>query len=166
MTQGNLKIAKNTVVTLDYELRLADEDVIDSSSDGEFCFLVGYDQVVPGLEAQLLGLATGDIRDVVVSPEEGYGLRDEEMVVVVPRDALPEDFEIEIGLPLELEDEAGETSMAFIAGVRGDEVVLDRNHPLASETLRFHVTVGAIREATKEELKHGHVHGPGGHHHH
>ncbi len=165
MTQA-LKIAKNTVVTLDYELRLADDEVIDSSSGGEFCFLVGHENVVPGLEVQLLGLATGDTRDISVSPQEGYGLRDEEKLVTVPREALPDDFEIEIGLPLELEDEAGETSMAFIAGVRGDEVVLDRNHPLAGETLRFHVTIGAIREASKEELKHGHVHGPGGHHHH
>jgi len=166
MTHANLKIAKNTVVTLDYELRLADDEVIDSSSDGDFCFLVGHDNVVPGLETQLMGLSTGDKRDVIVAPEEGYGIRDDDKVVIVPREALPEDFEIEIGLPLELEDESGETSMAFIAGVRGDEVVLDRNHPLASETLRFRVTVGAIREATKEEMKHGHVHGPGGHHHH
>ncbi len=166
MTQANLKIAKNTVVTLDYELRLADDEVIDSSTDGEFSFLVGHENVVPGLETQLIGLTTGDVRDIVVSPEEGYGVRDEDKIVVVPREALPEDFEIEIGLPLELEDEAGETSMAFIAGVRGDEVLLDRNHPLASETLRFHVKIGVIRDATKDEIKHGHAHGPHGHHHH
>ena len=166
MTQATLKIAKNTVVTLDYELRLGDDEVIDSASDGEYCFLVGHENVVPGLEQQLLGLSTGDEREVIVAAEDGYGIRDDSKVVMVPRDALPDDFSIEIGLPLELEDEAGETSMAFIAGVDGDDVVLDRNHPLASETLRFRVKVGPIRAATAEELRHGHVHGPGGHHHH
>lgn len=158
-------VTKNAVVAMDYQLRLADDDVIDSSDNGDFCFLVGYENIVPGLEKALIGLKPGDERDVVVLPEDGYGVRDDGKVVMVPRSAFPDDFHIEIGVPLELEDEEGETSMAFITGVQDDEIVLDRNHPLASETLRFHVKIGEIRAATKEELRHGHVHGHGGHHH-
>ena len=161
----SLTITKNHVVALDYELRLEDDEIIDSSTGGEFAFLVGHQNIVPGLESALEGLKTGDVRDIVVTPDQGYGVRDEDAVVVVPRDAFPDDFEFEIGVPMELEDEAGEVSMAFITGVDGDEVTLDRNHPLADKTLRFHVTIGAIRAATKEELRHGHVHGAGGHHH-
>lgn len=158
-----MKIANNTVVTMDYELRLADDDVIDS--DAAFSFLIGHDNIVPGLEAQLLGLSQGDKRDISVEAAQGYGARDEDLVVLVPRSEMPDDFVVEIGIPVELEDEDGETSMAFVAGVEDDHVVLDRNHPLADETLNFRITIGEVRAATAEELTHGHVHGPGGHHH-
>ncbi len=160
-----MKIEKDMVVTMDYELRLADEDVIDSSTDGEFAFLIGHDNVVPGLESQLIGLQAGDQRDIQVQPEEGYGQRDEAKVISVPRSVLPEDFHLEVGLPLELEDEQGETFPVWIAGVEGDTVMLDGNHPLADEVLNFRITIASVRKATATELSHGHVHGAHGHEH-
>lgn len=160
-----MRIEKDTVVTMDYELRLADDDVIDSSSDGEFAFLIGHDNIVPGLESQLIGLQVGDKRDVQVQPADGYGQRDEAKVISVPRSVLPEDFHIEVGLPLELEDEQGETFPVWIAGVEGETVLLDGNHPLADEVLNFSITIAGVRKATATELSHGHVHGAGGHEH-
>ncbi|MBI5607856.1 MAG: peptidylprolyl isomerase [Deltaproteobacteria bacterium] len=161
-----MKIAPNTVVAMNYELRLGDDDeVIDASSDGEFFFLVGHHNIVPGLESELLGLAKGDKRKISVAPEQGYGTRDESKVIALPRSALPKDFVIEIGLPLELEDQQGNAFPVWIAGTHEDDVVLDGNHPLADETLHFAIEIVEVRQASAEELSHGHVHGPGGHHH-
>jgi len=160
-----MKIAKDSVVSMDYELRLADDEVIDSSSGGEFSFLVGHENIVPGLESELLGMGVGDKKDVQVQPLLGYGTRDESKVIAVPRNVLPADFQIEIGLPLELEDEKGETFPVWIAGVNGDDVVLDGNHPLADEVLNFSVSITEVREASATEIAHGHVHGAHGHDH-
>lgn len=162
-----MKIAPNTVVAMNYELRLqGDDEVIDASADGEFQFLVGHQNIVPGLESQLVGLAAGDKREVSVAPDQGYGVRDESKVIALPRTALPADFVVEIGIPLELEDQQGHSFPVWIAGTHENDVVLDGNHPLADETLKFSIEVVSVRAATKEELSHGHVHGPGGHHHH
>jgi FKBP-type peptidyl-prolyl cis-trans isomerase SlyD len=160
-----MKITKDTVVTMDYELRLQGDDVIDASSDGAFAFLVGHQNIVPGLESRLIGLEKGTELDVQVLPEDGYGARDEGRVVPVPRSVLPDGFEVEIGVPLELEDENGETMPGWIAGTHGDDVVLDLNHPLAGEVLNFKVKISDVRAATQTELAHGHVHGPGVHAH-
>lgn len=159
-----MQIAKNSVVTFKYDLKVDDEDdVIDSD---ELTSLIGHGQLPPGLEAGLLGLAVEATKLITVAPEEGYGERDEAKVIGIPRSALPEGMPIEIGMPLELEDEQGEPHMATIQGTEGDDVVLDLNHPLAGSTLHFDVVVTEVRAATAEELQHGHAHGPGGHHHH
>ncbi len=161
-----MKIAKDTVVSMDYELRLdGSDEVIDASNDGSFQFLVGHDNIVPGLESELLGLATGAERDVKVSPDEGYGVRDESKVIAVPRTIFPADFQVEVGVPVELEDEQGESFPVWIAGTKDDDVVLDGNHPLADETLNFSVKIKEVRAATEQELEHGHVHGAHGHDH-
>jgi len=162
-----MKIDKNTVVTMNYELRLNDDDdeVVDSGENGEFTFLLGHGAIIPGLEAALVGLEKGAERKVTVQPEQGYGVRDESRIIGMPRSALPKDFVVEIGLPIELEDEKGHSFPVWIAGTEGDDVVLDGNHPLAGDVLHFTVQIVNVRAATKEELSHGHVHGPGGHHH-
>ncbi len=151
---------------MNYQLRVGEEDeVIDESSDGQFFFLVGHENIVPGLESELLDLVKGDKRVISVSPEQGYGVRDESKVIALPRTALPKDFVVEIGLPLELEDQQGNAFPVWIAGTHDSDVVLDGNHPLADETLHFTIEVMDVRAASEEELTHGHVHGPGGHHH-
>ena len=160
-----MKIAANTVVTMDYELRLSDDEVIDSSEGGSFAFLVGHENIVPGLEAALQGLGAGAELSVAVPPVSGYGERDEDSTATIPREALPDDLQLEIGIPLELENEAGETLMGIVKSANGDEVELDLNHPLAGETLNFRVKIIDVRNATAQELAHGHVHGAGGHHH-
>jgi FKBP-type peptidyl-prolyl cis-trans isomerase SlyD len=163
-----MKIGKDTVVSMEYELRLGGSDEVIDSSDGEgpLSFLIGHENIVTGLEKQILGLTVGDERDIEVQPEDGYGVRDESKLIAVPRSVLPQDFEIEPGLPLELEDEQGESFPVWIAGVEGDQVMLDGNHPLADETLKFHIKITEVRKATATELTHGHVHGEGDHHHH
>lgn len=161
-----MKIAHNTVVNLNYALRLNDDpDVVDSSDDGQFTVLIGHSQIIPGLEKALLGLEKGAAKQVTVEPQDGYGVRDASKVIGMPRSALPADFVVDVGIPIELEDQNGHSFAVWIAGVEGDDVVLDGNHPLAGETLHFSVNVLGVRAATKEELAHGHVHGPGGHHH-
>lgn len=161
-----MKISKDSVVVMDYKLSLNDDDdIVDASSGGEFAFLAGHHNIVPGLESQLLGLEAGASGRFVVAPEEGYGVRDDGKIFAVPRSALPKNFHVEIGVPLQIEDEKGEVFPAWIAGTHGDDVVLDRNHPLAGDTLHFDITIVQVRKATREELAHGHVHGPGGHHH-
>lgn len=162
-----MKIALNSVVAMDYELRVGEDDeVIDSSDDGSFVFLIGHGNVIPGLEEALLGRGAGEEIAVSIPPEKGYGIRDDGKMIGLPRSNLPPDFVVEIGLPLELEDEKGHSFPVWIAGTHDDDVVLDGNHPLAGETLKFSVKLLSVRTATEEELQHGHVHGPGGHHHH
>ena len=161
-----MKIGKDTVVTLNYELRLnEDDDTVDSSTDGSFLFLFGHGNIIPGLEAALVGLEAGAKKSVTVQPQEGYGVRDESKIIGMPRSSLPKDFVVEVGIPLELEDDKGHSFQVWIAGVEGDDVVLDGNHPLAGEVLNFSVNVLGVRSASKEEKQHGHPHGPGGHHH-
>ena len=161
-----MKIDKNTVVTMNYELRLNDDpEVVDAGEDGEFAFLFGHGNLIPGLEAAIKGLEKGAELKATVQPEQGYGTRDEAKIIGMPRSSLPPDFQVEIGVPLQLEDEKGHTFPVWIQGVEGDDVVLDGNHPLAGDVLHFSVQVLGVRAATKEELSHGHVHGPGGHHH-
>lgn len=162
-----MKIAANTVVTFNYQLRLnEDDDVADSSDDGDFSILIGHGNIIPGLEKALVGMEKGAKAKVTVPPEQGYGLRDPDKVIGMPRANLPDDFVVEVGIPLELEDQNGRKFAVWIAGTEGDDVVLDGNHPLAGDTLHFSVDILNVRAATKEELSHGHVHGPGGHHHH
>lgn len=162
-----LKVKDGVVVTLEYVLRLDDGDVIDSSEeDGPLEYLHGYGQIIPGLEKALVGLGVGDRKTVVVPPDEAYGDVDMEAFEIVPRSMFPDDIELEEGLELSLRDvETDEPFDATIAEIRETEVMLDFNHPLAGETLHFEVHIPAIREATAEELAHGHAHGADDHHH-
>jgi len=154
-------IENDVVVTMDYEL-IVDGELIDSSEeDGPIEFLQGYENIVIGLERALYGHKVGDSISVTVSPEDGYGEYDEEAVIEVPRDEFPDDFTPEPGMELEVRDEEDETHEATILDVTDDVVVLDFNHPLAGETLQFHVTITGLRAATSEELEHGHVHEAG-----
>jgi FKBP-type peptidyl-prolyl cis-trans isomerase SlyD len=162
-----LKVKDGVVVTLDYILRLDDGEVIDSSADeGPLEYLHGYGQIIPGLEKALVGLGVGDRKTVVVPPDEAYGDVDMDAFEIVPRTMFPDDLELEEGLELSLRDvETDEPYDATIAEIREKEVMLDFNHPLAGETLHFEVHIPAIRQATAEELAHGHAHGEDGHHH-
>ncbi len=121
--------------------------------------------IVPGLERALEGMAVGEERDVVVQPAEGYGEYDPEDTEWLPLDVFPADMAMEAGMPVELVDEeANEIIEAYISEVGEDEIKVDFNHPLAGETLHFHVKVVGVRPATDEELDHGHVHDLGSDH--
>jgi len=160
-----IKIADNIVVTMDYELRI-DGEVVDTSEDGDpIVFLQGAGQIIPGLEKAIYGLTAGDKKSVTVSPEDGYGEIDPDSIVEVPKDEFPEDFPLELGVEITVntedeEDESLEEEMeATIVAINEDTITLDFNHPLAGKSLDFDVSILEVREATPEEIEHGHVHG-------
>lgn len=161
-----MQIADNTVVVIDYTVTTPEGNLIDSSSQsGEpLTYLHGAGNIVPGLEQALAGRSAGDSFNVSVPPEQGYGERHDELIQVVHRDQFVGIDRMEIGMQFQTEAE-GEVHIVTVTGLEGDQVVVDANHPLAGETLVFDITVREVRPATAEEITHGHVHGPGGHHH-
>jgi|AMFO01.1.fsa_nt_gi FKBP-type peptidyl-prolyl cis-trans isomerases 2 len=156
-----MKAEKNKVVTIAYILR-TDGEVVDQ---GELAYLHGHGQIIPGLEEALEGRETGERLNVNVPPEKGYGQPNPEGVQVVPRSAFPEGSEVAVGEQFYAQDASGQPLPFTITKVEGEDVTIDFNHPLAGKTLDFEVEIKEIREATPEELAHGHVHGPEEHHH-
>ncbi len=159
MTKNNDRIVDDKVVSLIYTLTNDDGDVLDESEAGEpLEYLHGYENIVPGLESALTGRALGDKLQVVVPPEEGYGERVDGSVHKVDKSLFPDDMEIYAGAMFMSEEDDGEQTPFWIMDIEEDEIVIDFNHPLAGETLHFDVEVVAIRDATPEEIEHGHVH--------
>ena len=160
-----MHIGERTVATFHYTLTDAAGKVIDSS-DGRapLSYLHGAGNIVPGLEKEMSGKKQGDTFNVVVAPEEGYGMPNPMMIQVVPREAFQGVDTLEVGMEFQAQTPQGPMSVA-IAKIDGDEVMVDGNHPLAGQTLHFAIEVTDVRDASLEELTHGHVHGPGGHHH-
>lgn len=159
MTDEKQKVSEDMVVGLEYTLRLDDGEVIDTSTGrGPLQFLQGRGQIIPGLEKELYGMGLGEEKSVVVPPDEGYGQRKPGAFQEFPKEAFPQDTEAQPGMAVQLVDQAGRPHMAFVHEVRDATVLLDLNHPLAGETLHFDVEVVMLREATEEELDHGHVH--------
>jgi len=159
------KITVNKVVSLAYTLRDDDGEVIDQSEDGSpLLYLHGAQNIVPGLEEQLEGVAQGESVKATVSPEKGYGPRIGE-AQEVPRNLFPADAELAAGMQVVAHDDEGRQIPFFITGITEDTITVDPNHPLAGETLHFEVTVESLRDATEEEVTHGHPHGAGGHQH-
>jgi FKBP-type peptidyl-prolyl cis-trans isomerase SlyD len=157
-------VQNGVVVSMDYKLTV-DGEVLDSSDDaGPLQFLAGHDNIVPGLEREMIGMKIGESKDVVVAPEDGYGEFDEEGFMDVPRREFPSDLEIEEGVELNVTDEDGQNQYARVESVTDESVRLDFNHPLAGAELHFNVKVVALRDPTAEELDHGHVHEEGHHH--
>lgn len=161
-----MKIGENTVGSIHYTVYTEDGEVADSSVDDEpLEFLFGQGNIIPGLEDAIEGLEKGAKKTVIVTPENAYGDFEKEAFQEVPRDQFPDDEPIEIGMQLALEDEEGYHIPAIIDKISDDSVTLNFNHPLAGRTLKFDVEVIDVREASKEELEHGHAHGAHGHDH-
>ncbi len=161
-----MKVAANTVVSLEYSLHLGDGAVIDSSKGGgPLTYLHGSGQIIPGLEKQLAGMEKGESKQVKVAPSDGYGERDPQAVQQVSKEMFG-GKEIKPGDELVAVDDQQNEIPVRIEAVTGDTVTVDFNHPLAGKTLHFEVTVAEVRAATEEELSHGHVHAHGDHHHH
>lgn len=154
-------IAAGTVVGFSYRLTDGNGKLIDQSNDHHpFEYLHGYANIVPGLEKELEGLSAGDKRNVVVSPEEGYGVRNPELVLEIPRSNFPADMPVEAGMEFESHGPEG-LMVILVTEVKGDIVVADANHPLAGVPLHFDVTINSVRAATQQEMDHGHVHAHG-----
>jgi len=161
-----MRVTKHTVVTLDYTLKDTEGTVLDSSRDGEpLAYVHGLGNIIPGLEEALEGLAAGESLEVSVAPEKAYGQLRDELRQVVPRDRFDTDEAIDVGMMFHTPTPDGGMSVVRVVAVDPGSVTIDGNHPLAGMTLHFAVTVTEVREATAEEIDHGHVHGPGGHHH-
>jgi FKBP-type peptidyl-prolyl cis-trans isomerase SlyD len=160
-------IAQDKVVLIHYTLTDAAGKVLDSSSGGEpLAYLHGQGNIIPGLEKALDGKQAGDKLNVRVEPAEGYGVRDDSLVQQVPRRAFGGAPNVQPGMQFHAQSNEGQTRVVTVTRIQGDMVTVDGNHPLAGEVLNFDVEVAEVREPTGEELEHGHVHGPGGHHHH
>ena len=160
-----MQIGKNKVIYIDYTLTDAQGTELDSS-DGKapFAYIHGVGNIIPGLEAALEGKTAGDQINAVIPPEKGYGSRDESLVQELPRSRFDTDQDIQVGMQFQAMGEQG-PRIVTVVSVEADNVTIDANHPLAGVTLHFDVTVKEVREATSEELDHGHVHGPDDHHH-
>jgi len=159
-------IARNKVVRFDYTLTDDKSNVIDSSSGGEpLTYLHGASSIIPGLENALEGKKAGESLNVRVAPAEGYGERDDRLVQMVPREMFEDNQEIQVGMQFHSGDPDGNVTVVTVVNVTDDTVTVDANHPLAGVSLNFAVTIVEVRDATSEELAHGHVHGAGGHHH-
>ena len=160
-----MQIAQHSVVSMHYTLTSDAGEVIDSSSGGDaLVYMQGHGNLIPGLERELEGKRAGDKLKVRIAPADGYGELDESLVQEVPRSAFGGVAEIEVGMQFQAQSNHGPHSVT-ITKVVGDTVTVDGNHPLAGQHLNFEVEITNVRAATEEELSHGHVHGPGGHHH-
>ncbi len=160
-----MQITSGSVVSIDYKLTDDNKQTIDSSEGkAPLTYLHGQGQLIPGLEKALEGKTVGENIVVTVLPAEGYGERDEAKIGTIPRKNIQGVGDLKEGMQLSSGEEGGHQSVT-VTKIDGDNVTIDANHPLAGQNLNFDVTVKDIREATKEELDHGHVHGPGGHHH-
>ena len=161
-----MEITADRVVLIHYTLKGDDGAVIDSSAGGEpLAYIHGHGNLVAGLEKALDGKRDGDKIVVSVTPADGYGVHDAALIQRVPKRSLQGAGQIKKGMQFQGQTPEG-MRLFTVTALVGDMVTLDGNHPLADKTLNFDVDVVTVREATSEELEHGHVHGAGGHHHH
>ena len=157
--ENNMKVAKNTVVSIAYQVRTQDGVLVDEAPANQpLEYLQGHNNLIIGLENALEGKEVGDKFEVRVQPEEGYGEYNENMVQRVPKDVFQGVDEVVVGMRFLADTDIGPVPVV-ITEVDGDEVVVDGNHMLAGQELHFTVEVVGTREATLEEIAHGHVHG-------
>ncbi|MDF2154689.1 peptidylprolyl isomerase [Vibrio sp. CAU 1672] len=157
-----MKIEKNVVASLAYKVMLEDGVVVDqSTSEAPLDYLHGHNNLITGLEKELEGKVAGDKFSVTVAPEEAYGEHNDALVQRVPADVFQGVEQIEVGMRFLADTDQGPIPVE-VTEVDGDEVVVDGNHMLAGQTLTFEVEVMATREATSEEVEHGHIHQGGG----
>ncbi len=161
-----MNICKDKVVSIHYTLTDGENNTLDSSAGQEpLVYMQGHQNLIPGLEEALEGKTVGDKLSVSIPPEKGYGLRDDKNMLQVNKDQFQNVDDIQIGMEVQTQSEQG-IHVYRVSKIFGDSVILDGNHPLAGVTLNFDVEVMDLRDANAEEIEHGHVHGPDGHHHH
>tara|TARA_R110002072_G_scaffold5527_10_gene35430 strand:- start:1439 stop:1918 length:480 start_codon:yes stop_codon:yes gene_type:complete len=159
MSAQQVKIAQHQVVSIDYELKNDDGEVLDSSAGQEpLTYLHGTGGLIPGLEKALEGKAAEDELEVTIPPEEAYGEFNDSLVQKVTTAAFEGVEKVEPGMQFQAQGNNGELQRIMIVAVEGDDVTIDANHPLAGQTLHFSVQVRDVREATEEEKEHGHAH--------
>ncbi len=163
-----MNVASEKVVTIEYELTDGDGQVLDTSrGHGPLSYLHGAGSILPALEGALEGRAPGEHVATTLSPDQGYGEREERLCQVLPRDRFAGAESIEVGMQFQGQlDDDEEPRVFTVTAIDEREVTIDGNHPLAGVTLHFAVEVLEVRDASPDELAHGHPHGPGGAHDH
>ena len=160
-----MSITQDQVVSIHYTLADDAGQILDQSAEGApLAYLHGRGNLIPGLERELTGKSAGDRLRVKIPPADGYGEYDAALVQRVPRRALKGVADLRVGMRVQAQTPQGARTVT-VTHIIGDMITLDGNHPLAGKNLTFEVQVAEVRSATAEELSHGHVHGPGGHHH-
>lgn len=154
-----MQVSENTVVSIHYDLTDNQGETLDSSRQREepLAYLHGSGNIIPGLEKALEGKAQGDAMKVTIEPADAYGEPQEALIQEVPRDMLQGIDNLEVGMQLQASSDQGQHTVV-VREIKDDAVTIDANHPLAGVTLNFDVEVVGIREASKEEIEHGHVH--------
>lgn len=153
-----MKIAENSVVSIDYTLKNDAGSVLDTSEGrAPLDYLHGHKNIIPGLESALTGHSVDDTLQVTIAPEDAYGTHDESLILEVSKQQFNSPEPLQVGMQFQANTPTGPRIMT-IKKIEGDTVTVDGNHPLADTTLHFDVTVKSVREATQEEIDHGHIH--------
>ena len=161
-----MAIVKHSVVAFQFNLVNQDGEQLDSTEGQDpLVYLHGVGGLIPGLEAELEGKNEGDQFKVTIEPEKAYGTINPEMIKQVPIDAFAEIDDLHEGMQLQAQGPEGQVQHIVVQEINEGGVVVNANHPLAGQTLTFDISIDSIREATEEEIDHGHVHGAGGHQH-
>jgi FKBP-type peptidyl-prolyl cis-trans isomerase SlyD len=159
-------IESNKVVTINFILKDSEGNVIESTENMEpFSYISGNNQILPKLEDAVNQMLIGAKKDVFINAADGYGEYNEAAVQQIDKKEFPEDMKLEEGMQLIANSPEGKQMPFIINKIEENAVTVDFNHPLAGKNLSFNVELVDIRDATPEELNHGHVHGAGGHHH-
>lgn len=154
-----MKVADNNVVSIHYTLTDSEGNVIDSSEGKEpLSYLQGAGNIIPGLERELVGCEVGEKKQVTVEPGEAYGEIEPSLVQTLPKEAFSGVDKIEVGMEFHAQGPGGQVQAVVVKDVADDGITIDANHALAGKTLNFDVSVENVREATEEEIEHGHVH--------
>ncbi|HGX92082.1 MAG TPA: peptidylprolyl isomerase [Candidatus Tenderia sp.] len=155
-----MQIAQNKVAIITYTLTNVNGDVLDQANEEQpFAFIAGTGNIIPGLDEALAGKTAGDAVTTTIAPEHAYGERHDELTQTVPKEMFQGVDNVEPGMQFNAQTNQG-MSVVTVTNVEGDQVTIDGNHPLAGETLNFDVKILEVRDATADELEHGHVHGP------
>jgi len=159
-----VQISANTVVTLSYKLYSAAGELVEETSAPISYLHGGHHGIFPKIEEALANKRAGDVCTVTLEPEDAFGEYDAELVRVETPDRFPEDVQVGMQFEEAADDDENAARIFTVTDITGGRVVVDGNHPLAGQRLRFDCTVLDVRQATPDELEHGHVHGPGAHH--
>ncbi len=165
--KGKIEVAKDTVVSIHYTVKdKAGKKLETSIGEEPMIYLHGHKQIIPGLEKALSGKTVGEKFNISVAAKDGYGAYNDSLKSVLKKDQFADKREVKVGSIFQFSDPEGNPVVVRVTQVKGNDVTVDGNHPFAGQDLSFAVEVVGIREATKEEIAHGHAHHGDGHHHH
>lgn len=160
-----MSVKSNQVITITYTLKDDVGNVIEvTNKENPFSFISGNDQILPKLEENINGMLIGSKRTVTLTPEEAYGIYNESSIQTIDRSEFPENANLEEGMSFITDTPDGQQMPFVIKKIDGEVITLDFNHPLAGRRLTFDLELLNLRDATQDELLHGHIHGPGGNH--